>query len=59
MIPGGFLILMIEDKREVDKDINLEKEIKQIVDQKINKQLNQSSNIYFNKVKKNIIINEL
>lgn len=59
VIPGGFLILMIEDKREVDKDINLEKEIKQIVDQKINKQLNQSSNIYFNKVKKNIIINEL
>ncbi len=59
VIPGGFLILKIENKREVDKYMNLDIEIKQIVDQKINKQLNQSSNIYFNKIKKNIVINEL
>ncbi len=59
VVPGGFLILKIEDKREIDKEINLDEEIKQIVDQKINKQLNQSSNIYLNKIKKNIVINEL
>ena len=59
VIPGGFLILKIEDKREIDKEINLDEEIKQIVDQKINKKLDQSSNIYFNKIKKNIVINEL
>ena len=53
VIPGGFLILKIE------KEINLDEEIKQIVDQKINKKLDQSSNIYFNKIKKNIVINEL
>ena len=28
VIPGGFLILKIEDYREVDKDIDLNKEIK-------------------------------
>ena len=59
VIPGGFLILKIEDKREIDKKINLDEAIKQIVDQKINKQLDQSSNIYLNKIKKSIIINEL
>ncbi len=59
VIPGGFLILKIEDKREIDKEINLDETIKQIVDQKINKQLDQSSNIYLNKIKKNIVINEL
>ena len=39
--------------------IKLSEAIKQIVDQKINKQLDQSSNIYLNKIKKSIIINEL
>ena len=34
-------------------------EIDKIVRKKTNEQLNQFSNIYFNKVKKNIIINEL
>ena len=58
VVPGGFLILKIEDKRKVDKEINLDDAIKQIVDLKINKQLNQSSNIYLNKIKKNILINE-
>ena len=58
VVPGGFLILKIEDKRKVDKEINLDDAIKQIVDLKINKQLNQSSNIYLNKIKKNIVINE-
>ena len=59
VVPGGFLILKIEDKREVNKNVNLEKEIKKIIENKTNQQLNQFSNIYFNKIKKNILINEL
>ena len=59
VIPGGFLILKIEDRREIQKEINIENEMKFIINEKKNEQLNQLSNIYFGKVKKNIIINEL
>ena len=59
VIPGGFLILKIEDIREANNDLDLDSEINKIVKKKTNEQLNQLSNIYFNKVKKDIIINEL
>lgn len=59
VIPGGFLILKKEDYREVNIDIDFEKEFEIIIKEKTNKQLNQFSNIYFNKIKKNIVINEL
>ena len=59
VIPGGFIILKLKDKREVEKKINIDEEINKIVKQKVNEQLNQSSIIYFNKIKKNIQINEL
>ena len=59
VIPGGFLILKIKDKRKVEKKIDLEKEMNLIVKKKTNEQLNQFSNIYFNKIKKNVLINEL
>ena len=58
-IPSGFLILKKNDERIVPKNIDLEKETKQIVNEIKNYQLNQFSNIYFNKSKKNISINEL
>ena len=59
MIPGGFLILYIEDIKEVKNEINKEKEIKYIIEKKTNDQLNLFSNIYLNKIKKTIQINEL
>ncbi len=59
ILPGGFLILKIEKSRKTEKNLNLEKEMEIIINQKTNEQLNQFSNIYYNKVKKNIIINEL
>ena len=59
VIPGGFLILKINDIREVESNSDLDAEIKKIVKKKTNEQLNQFSNIYFNKIKKDIIINEL
>ena len=59
VLPGGFLILKIEDIRETDNNFDLNSEIDKVVRKKTNEQLNQFSNIYFNKVKKNIIINEL
>ncbi len=59
LIPGGYLILKINDIKEVEREINFEKEFKKIKKVKINEQLNQMSNLYFNKIKKDIIINEL
>ena len=59
VLPGGFLILRIEDIRKVQKKLDLKKEIELIIREKKNEQLNQFSNIYFNKIKKNVKINEL
>ena len=58
-IPGGFLILKINDIKEEQVEIDIDKELDKVVDIKINEQLNQFSNIYINKIKKDIIINEL
>ena len=58
VIPGGFLVLNIEDVRETEMDINIDKEIKKIITEKTNDQLNRFSNIFINKLKKNININE-
>ena len=59
VIPGGFLILKKEELREVNNDIDLDKELELIIKKKTNEQLNQFSNIYFNRVKKDIFVNEL
>ena len=58
LVPGGFLILKLLDLREVNKKFDIDKEIKKIVNEKTNQQLNRFSNIYFNKIKKDLIINE-
>ena len=59
LVPGGFLILKLLDFKEVNKEFDIENEVKKIVKEKTNQQLNRFSNIYFNKVKKDIVINEL
>jgi peptidyl-prolyl cis-trans isomerase SurA len=59
VIPGGFLIIKIEDIRELDNSSDLNDEIEKIIKERTNKQLNQFSNIYFNKIKKDMVINEL
>ena len=58
-VSGGFLLLKINDVKEINKQIDLEKETNLIVRKQTNDQLNQFSNIYFNKIKKNIRINEI
>ena len=58
-IPSGFLILKISETRETEKNINLDEEIKKIIKLKTNEQLNQYSNLFFNKIKKDFKINEL
>ncbi|WP_440651140.1 peptidylprolyl isomerase [Candidatus Pelagibacter sp. HIMB1495] len=59
VIPGGFLILKINDFKEIETKINLDQEVKNIVENKTNDQLGRFSNIYLNKLRKNVEINEL
>ena len=59
VIPGGFLILKIEDEKTVNVIKDIKSEIENISRAIINKQLNQYSNIYFNKIKKEFQIDEL
>ena len=59
VVPGGFLILYVKDNRIVKRNSDLEKEIELVYKKKVNEQLNQYSNIYFNKVKKDILIDEI
>ena len=56
---SGFLIIKVEDEKKYEIDLNLDKEIKNLIKFKTNEQLNQFSRIYFNKVRKNVIFNEL
>ena len=53
---SGFIILKIDDKRESVLKSNLNEKIEEIIKFKTNDQLDQFSNIYFNKVKKDLII---
>ena len=56
--PSGFLILSIVDKKEIEQAYNIDKELPLRIKNLQNQQLNQYSNIYFNKIKKNIKISE-
>ena len=58
IVPGGFLILKLENKKSTKIELDLDKEIKLITQKKTAEQLNQYSTIYFNKIKKDIKIYE-
>ena len=58
-IPGGFLILKINDVKDTKLTKNKDEELKRLIAESKNNQLNQFSKMYFNKIKKNIQINEL
>ena len=58
VVPGGFLILKIEDEKETNIVNDIDKETEIISREIANKQLNQFANIYFNKIKKEVQIDE-
>ena len=58
-VPGGFVILQINDIKKTEVKIDIDKEFKKLENYERNSQLNQYSKIYFNKVKKDLEINEL
>ena len=56
---GGLLALKIRDKKKEQKSIDIDAELNKIIEVEKNKKLNQFSNLYFNKIKDNVKINEL
>jgi len=58
LTPGGFVVLKLDDVRESELEIDLNNELEKLIKQNTNQQLNQFSNLFFNKIKNNTIINE-
>lgn len=57
-IPGGAIILKIRDKKLEKIELDFEKELNTLLNAERNRQLNQFSTIYFNKIKQNSTIND-
>ncbi len=56
--PNGYLLLKINDKKEMKQVVDIEKELNDLISYKKNKQLNQFSLLYFKKLKQNTKISE-
>jgi peptidyl-prolyl cis-trans isomerase SurA len=57
---AGFVIIRINDiKKDKSNEQSIEKKVDDLVRIKTNQQLNQFSNMYLNKIKKDLVINEL
>ena len=58
-IQGGFLIIKINEIKKENISLDIDKELNKLIKLKTNQQLNRYSNIYFNKIKKNLKIEKI
>ena len=58
-VPGGFLILQVNDTKFIKNNDDIEKEISKTIKVSQNNQYKQFSKLYFNRIKKNMEINEI
>jgi peptidyl-prolyl cis-trans isomerase SurA len=56
-IPSGFLILKVKDVKKIETDLDIDQEVKKLINYEKEKQLNTYASIYFKKIKNNIKIN--
>ena len=56
---SGFLIIKINDEKEYEAISNMDEKINELIKFKTNEQLNQFSRIYFNKIKNDLIFDDL
>ena len=59
IVGNGYLILELKNIKKIEEKIDVDKELEMLVEKETDRQLNQYSTIYFNKIKKNVLINEL
>ena len=53
---SGFIIIKIEDKKEYESKFDLNEKVQEVIKFKTNEQLDQFSSMYFNKLKKDLIV---
>ena len=58
VLSSGILILKLINTKNTETIIDIENELKKAIDYERNRQLNQYSKIYYNKIKKNLDFNE-
>ncbi len=58
IVPGGFLIIKINEIKNESKNFDFNEEYKKAISFEKNKQLNEFSSIHFKKIKSNLIIHE-
>tara|TARA_B100000886_G_C20411840_1_gene487426 strand:+ start:1218 stop:2150 length:933 start_codon:yes stop_codon:yes gene_type:complete len=56
--PNGYLIIKINNIREIKKETDIDNELKELINFESNKQLNQFSLLFYKKLKQNSKINE-
>ena len=57
-LQNGYILIKLNDKKEFRQKINLDEELKKLINNETNRQLNNFSTIFYKKLKKNIEINE-
>ena len=55
---NGYILLRVNDKKEFKQEIDLDEELKKLINKERNRQLNSFSTVFFKRLKKNIEINE-
>ena len=58
-VGNGFLLIKLVDKKKSKNEIDIDKELKILMEKETDRQLTQYSTNFFNKIKQNIFINEL
>ena len=58
LISSGMLVLKLEDRKFEEPNKNIDQEFQKLFEFEMNSQLNNFSNIYFNKIKKDFLKNE-
>ena len=57
-IANGYLLIKLNNKKILNQKIDIEKELKKMIDYETNRQLNNFSIIYYKRLKQNTQINE-
>ena len=57
-IANGYLLIKLNDKKELTQELNVEKELKKLIDYETNNQLNNFSIIFYKRLEQNTEINE-
>lgn len=57
-IQNKYILIKLNDKKDFKQEINLDEQLKALINEETNRQLNNFSSIYFKKIEKNTDINE-